>query len=150
MGGTIESMGVDIKIVDEATDALVAGINRLLPQLVSEDQKTTLAELEAVIRHEDVYFFVATIGDKVVGTAQLSAYPRAYGLMAWVDGVIVDSEVRGKGIATTLMQAVLAHAKTLGFKELNLTSAPKREAANYLYGKLGFERYETNYYRYTF
>jgi GNAT superfamily N-acetyltransferase len=143
-------MDVSIKIVDQATPNIAAGIRRLLPQLLSKEKEFTVLDLEGLLQHENVYLFVAMLGDDVVGTAQLSTYPRAYGVMAWVDGVIVDSEVRGKGIATTLMEAVLAHARTLNLTELNLTSSPKREAANHLYQKLGFEQHETNYYRYKF
>jgi ribosomal protein S18 acetylase RimI-like enzyme len=141
-------MDVVVTIVDQVTDELVSGITRLLPQLLDEEKVVTAADLEAVIHHPNVFLFIATIGDTVVGTAQLSIYPRTYGPKAWIDGVIVDSEQRGKGIATIVMDAVLAHARKLNIEELSLTSSPKREAANHLYTKLGYEKYDTNYYRY--
>jgi len=39
-------------------------------------------------------------------------------------------------------------ARSLGLREVNLTSRSEREAANRLYQAMGFERRETNVYRY--
>jgi len=141
---------VVIKIVDAVTPNILDGVNRLLPQLISNGKQVDQAELEAIINHQDVFLFVALINDRVVGVAQLTKYPRPEGAIAWVDCVIVDSAERGKGIATTLMDAVIAKAKTLGPLKLSLTSNAAREAANHIYTKLGFEPYDTNYYRYKF
>jgi ribosomal protein S18 acetylase RimI-like enzyme len=39
-------------------------------------------------------------------------------------------------------------AKEAGAKTVDLTSRPSREAANRLYQRVGFERRDTNVYRY--
>lgn len=139
---------VQITIAEQATPELAAALTRLMPQLLGHAFAVTLDKLNILLAQPGVKLFVAQFGDKVVGTAQLTVYERAYQPMAMVDGVVVDENERGKGIAGKLMQAVLDSARELGVPEVSLTSNPKREAANHLYEKLGFERYETNYYRY--
>jgi ribosomal protein S18 acetylase RimI-like enzyme len=49
-----------------------------------------------------------------------------------------------------LTEAALATAARAGARTVDLTSRPSREAANRLYQQLGFERRETNVYRYSF
>ena len=141
---------VRIEIIERATQELAQGLTALMPQLLTHPVVVNMDKLALVIGQPGVKLFVALLGDKVVGTAQLTIYERTYAPVAWVDGVIVDSEERGKGIATTLMQAVIQASRELGLREVNLTSNPSREAANHLYTKLGFEKYDTNYYRYRF
>lgn len=143
-------MDVKVSVVERVTPELADGLSALLPQLLGRACTVTVEKLTAVVGQPGVKLFVAAIGDKVVGTAQLSIYDRTYDVMAWVDGVVVDENERGKGIAGKLMQALLDEAREEGLKEVCLTSSPKREAANHLYQKLGFKPYETNYYRYKF
>lgn len=45
------------------------------------------------------------------------------------------------------MAAMIDAAKSLKVRQIQLTSNPKRVAANRLYQNLGFERYETNCYK---
>jgi ribosomal protein S18 acetylase RimI-like enzyme len=50
--------------------------------------------------------------------------------------------------ALTLTRAALDYARRAGVTNVSLTSRPSREAANRLYVRLGFERVETNVYRF--
>ena len=143
-------MDVEIKIVEQASVELAHGLTRLLPQLLGKEHVVNVDTLNIVLSQPGVKLFVALLGNEVVGTAQLSVIDRLYAPIAWVDGVVVDENQRGKGIAGKLMQGLLDAARELGLHEVCLTSNPKREAANHLYTKLGFEFYETNYYRYKF
>lgn len=141
-------MDISVEAVSEVTPELLADLERLLPQLLKQPPAFDPQLVEKVVSNPDVHLFVAKRGDgRIVGTGQLCTYPRIYGPMAWVEGVVVDDAERGKGIAGTLVNAIIARARELGLPELNLTSGPHREAANHLYQKLGFERYDTNYYR---
>jgi ribosomal protein S18 acetylase RimI-like enzyme len=70
-------------------------------------------------------------------------------MRAWIEDVVTDAAARGKGVASALVQAALAHADELGARTVDLTSRPSREAANRLYAHLGFEQRETNVYRRT-
>ncbi|MET0827119.1 MAG: GNAT family N-acetyltransferase, partial [Acidimicrobiales bacterium] len=53
-----------------------------------------------------------------------------------------------QGIGRLLIDAMVARAKELGAKTVDLTSRPSREAANRLYLRLGFVERETNVYRF--
>ena len=62
---------------------------------------------------------------------------------------MVDEESRGAGVASALVQAAIDRARRHGARTVDLTSRPKRETANRLYLRLGFERRETNVYRFS-
>jgi len=47
---------------------------------------------------------------------------------------------RGLGLGRALTQAVVAHARTLGYRELRLDTLASMTAAQALYGGMGFER----------
>lgn len=64
-----------------------------------------------------------------LGTSQIGA----------VEDVYVRSDHRGQGYGRILMEAVIAKARELNLSRLELTSKPKREAANALYVSLGFD-----------
>ena len=49
--------------------------------------------------------------------------------------------------AADVAAIVVRLAREIGADQVDLTSAPEREAANRLYQRLGFERRETNVYR---
>ena len=62
--------------------------------------------------------------------------------------MIVDSAQRGKGLGEALTREALRVAQEAGATTVDLTSRPSREAANRLYQRIGFQRRETNVYRY--
>ena len=72
------------------------------------------------------------------------------GIRAWIEDVVVDSSVRGKGIGKKLNLAALELAKQAGAKTVDLTSRPARQEANQLYRSIGFVERETNVYRFSF
>ena len=67
--------------------------------------------------------------------------------IADVESVVVSSKYRGRGYGKELMTAMIDAAKKMNVHHIQLTSNPKRVAANQMYQKLGFERYETNCYK---
>ena len=64
--------------------------------------------------------------------------------------MVVDQSARGKGIGKALMNHALEKAVKFGLKSVDLTSRPSREEANMLYQSLGYQKRETNVYRYNF
>jgi ribosomal protein S18 acetylase RimI-like enzyme len=70
------------------------------------------------------------------------------GRRAWIEDVVVDADARGEGIGERLTEAAVDEARRRGARTIDLTSRPSREAANALYQKMGFERRETNVYRF--
>lgn len=64
-----------------------------------------------------------------------------------VDYVCTSVESHGRGIATFMMNYVIDKAKEDKVKFIQLTCSDKRVAAQHLYRKVGFERYDTNVFR---
>lgn len=72
------------------------------------------------------------------------------GVRAWIEDVVVDRDVRGRGVGQALTRCVLNHAREQGARAVDLTSRPSREAANVMYVKVGFVQRDTKVYRYEF
>jgi GNAT superfamily N-acetyltransferase len=67
-----------------------------------------------------------------------------------VEDMIVDDAYRGKGYGQKMLLELISWAKKEGIDTIELTSNPKRIAANELYKKTGFELHPTNHYLYKF
>jgi ribosomal protein S18 acetylase RimI-like enzyme len=86
--------------------------------------------------------------DTVVGMLTLAVFRVPTGLRAWIEDVVVDEAVRGRGVGAELTNAAIHLANQRGARTVDLTSRPSREAANRLYQRLGFVQRETNVYRF--
>ena len=142
-------MSVDIDIVTEVSDELVAAFDRLIPQLSNSAPPPGRDGLSTIIDRPDCVLFVARIDGAIVGSLTLAMYPLPTGRKAWIDDVVVDGDARGRGVGEALSRAALDEARRRGAKEVDLTSRPTREAANRLYQRLGFVPRDTNVYRFT-
>jgi len=140
---------VEIEAVREVTLDLAAAFARLIPQLSRSSPPPSADELAEIIAHPGSTLFVAKLDDQIVGTLTLVVFRIPTGLRAWIEDVVVDEEVGGRGIGKALTRAAIEHAAELGARTVDLTSRPSREAANGMYKGLGFELRETNVYRYT-
>ena len=138
-----------IEVATDATDELVDGLARILPQLSSSPPPTP-DEVRLIVDHPDSVLFVARLDGSIVGSLTLVFYRIPTGLKAWIEDVVVDSEARGHGIGESLNRAALDEAQRRGAKAVSLTSRPSREAANRLYQRIGFTPRDTNVYRYDF
>jgi ribosomal protein S18 acetylase RimI-like enzyme len=124
-------------------------VTTLLPQLSRSAPPLTLEQLARIVADPDTTMFVAEDDGRIVGTLTLAAFEIPTGRRAWIEDVVTDTAARGKGVASALVDAALAHAASIGARTVDLTSRPDREDANRLYVKLGFEQRTTNVYRYT-
>lgn len=143
----------DVRILEVAVvdDELLAAFELLIPQLSSSNPPPPASELQAIIDDPDSVLFIARDDrddGRIVGSLTLAMYRIPTGLKAWIDDVVVDSAVRGRGIGDKLNRTALAKAQERGAKSVDLTSRPSREAANRLYKRMGFVKRETNVYRY--
>lgn len=133
------------------TDDLVEAFQRLTPHLSRSNPPPSRAQLEDIVSSPATDQFVAyDEGGSIVGVSTLAVFRIPTGLRAWIEDVIADPAASGRGIGTALTKAMLERAKSLGCITVDLTSRPSREAANHIYKKVGFERRETNVYRFTF
>ena len=131
-------------------DELVTRFAALIPQLSQSSPPPTPEQLAQIVASPDSVLYLARLDGGIVGSLTLAFYRIPTGLKAWIEDVVVDDAVRGRGVGAALNQAALAEARRRGAKDVSLTSRPSRTAANRLYLRLGFVARETNTYRYTF
>lgn len=142
---------MQIEIITEVTDELVAAFQRLTPQLSASNPAPTRAQLAEMVASPAITLLVARApgaGDAIVGSLTLAMFRIPTGLRAWIEDVVVDASQRGQGIGEALTREALRVAQAAGATTVDLTSRPSREAANRLYQRVGFEKRETNVYRY--
>lgn len=137
---------VSIAGTDDAEE-LHAALQHLVPQLSRSNPPPSLDAVRAMLAHEAITQFVARDDGPIVGVATLAVFPIPTAVRAWVEDVIVDEAVNGRGIGRLLVEAMLEHARAQGCATVDLTSRPSREAANHLYKKVGFTERATNVYR---
>ncbi len=141
--------GLVIVAAHAVDDELVAAFDRLVPQLSSSSPPPSADHLDALLASDDTVLFIARLDGHIVGSLTLAFYRIPTGIKAWIEDVVVDETASGRGIGTLLNEAALDEARARGAKSVDLTSRPSRAAANHLYQRIGFERRDTNVYRYT-
>ena len=136
---------VEAKSVDTE---LVEAIARLVPQLSTGAPLPSPEDLAEIVASPSQLLLARDEAGTIVGTLTLTVFRIPTALRCRIEDVIVDQAARGRGIGEALMCAALERARALGAPTVDLTSNPKREAANRLYLRLGFEPRQTNIYRY--
>ena len=137
-------------VVEEAvvvTEELVAAFARLVPQLSRSSPVPGETELSEIIASPATVLLVARDDGAIAGSLTLVLFRIPTGVRAWIEDVVVDESVRGRGVGEALSREALRRATAAGARTVDLTSRPSREAANRLYRRLGFEIRETNVYR---
>jgi len=139
---------VSVMRVASADDEVLAACHRLIPQLSSSSAPIALGELREIVSSDTSVLFAARVDGKIVGLLTLVVFRIPTAVRAWIEDVVVDETVRGKGVGEALNRAALDEARRRGAKTVDLTSRPSRAAANRLYQRIGFMARETNVYRY--
>ena len=103
--------------------------------------------LNNVLNDANVHVYVIRDEGHIVATGTLCIKHTLEFTIADVESVVVSSKYRGRGYGKNLMAAMIETAKKMNVHHIQLTSNPKRVAANQLYQESGFERYETNCYK---
>lgn len=139
-----------ISRIDTISDEIYAAFQRLIPQLTANVPPPTRAELEALVAFEGSILLAARseTDSAIIGVATLSLVRAPTGVHARLEDVVVDESARGQGVGAALTEETIRLAREMGANYLALTSNPRREAANRLYQRLGFKRWETNVYRF--
>ena len=148
-GDAAAAAGIEVHPCLTVTDELVEAMQRLIPQLSSSNPPPGRAELEEIVASGATTLFVARHSERIVGALTLVAFRIPTGVRTRIEDVVVDETLRGQRVGERLSEAALELARGLGARSTDLTSRPSREAANRLYARMGFERRESNVYRYT-
>lgn len=139
---------IEITELDSVTPEFLEALHRMIPQLAPGSPLPSREQLEAVIACESNTLLSARVHDRTVGTLTLTMLITPTGTSGWIADVVVDNDVRGKGIGEKLVREAISRAAALGARYVDLSSRPARVAANRLYQRIGFEKRETNYYRF--
>ena len=124
----------------------LSDLNALMHEL-SATSYCDILLLSNALDDPNVHVYVIRDCGHIVATATLCVKHTLEFTIGDVESVVVSSRCRGLGYGKALMLAVIEAAKELGVHHLLLTSHPGRVAANELYRRLGFVRYETNCYK---
>ena len=84
--------------------------------------------------------------NKLIGMGWIFPRQTLLRRQAVVEDMIVDESQRGKGLGEKILRDLIKWAKKEGIEVIELTTNPKRLAANALYKKVGFKLHETNHY----
>jgi len=137
--------------VSEVTEELQEALQRLIPQLGVHKIPPTMEELNELITSESSTLLAARYPDEnsaIVGILSLIIYRVPTGLRSLIEDVVVDENMRRRGIGEALLRFAITLAHDAGANGVALTSNPRREASNQLYQSLGFELRKTNPYFY--
>jgi len=134
--------------VTTVTTEVVQALSTLVPQLSASAPAPSESDVAAIVASPATILLVARDDTgSIVGSLTLVVFRAPTGPRAWIEDVVVDESTRGKGTGAALVQHALDRAVAAGARTVDLTSRPSRAAANRLYLRLGFERRETNVYR---
>lgn len=139
---------MDIKEINEVTSSLVKAFQRLMPQLSLSATIPNESDLKNIIDAFGTTLFVAEEDDRIMGSLTLVIFQVPDGIRASIQNVVVDEDARGKGVGRSLCEAAVKKSQEEGVETIDLTSSSKRESANRLYKKMGFQKRDTNVYRY--
>jgi ribosomal protein S18 acetylase RimI-like enzyme len=132
------------------TDELLQALHRLIPQVSASAVPLNSDQLSEIVRSPTSMLLVARDRGtgSIVGTLTLVIFRIPTGVRAWIEDVVVDYSVRGRGVGEALTHSAVDLAKKRGAKTIDLTSRRTREAAHRLYEKVGFVVRETSVYRF--
>src|SRR5690348_6450030 len=117
---------MQIQLVITVDDELVEAFARLMP-LLNSSPPPTRDDLSEITRTAEL---LVARDPHIVGVLTLTLYRVPTGLTARIDDVIVDTAARGHGVGEALTRDAIERARTAGARAVNLTSHPRREAAN--------------------
>jgi ribosomal protein S18 acetylase RimI-like enzyme len=96
------------------------------------------------LAEDDTLILVAEREGEVRGYVYATIEPRSWKELreeaGFVQDVVVDERFRGAGVATALVEAAAAWFRSRGMPQMVLWTAQPNEAAQRLFGRLGFRR----------
>lgn len=148
-GSTNMPDAIKIAKLTQAGMKELAEVNALLPQLAPDIPNLTIAELAAIVDSPANTVYVAVNqNDSIIGILLVVTVHQFASVKCWIEDVVVSEDYRGQGIARRLLETAIAEVpKEARF--INLTSNPRREAAQHLYTSLGFQPRDTVVFRKT-
>ena len=125
----------------EAMTQLIGRLFALEPDFPFDPAKVRRGLDLLLAREDSAAVWVAELDGRVVGlcSAQIVISTAEGGPVAWVEDVVVSPDLRGRGIGSLLLDAVLAWAGRRGLARLQLVADRDNEAALGFYRRLGWD-----------
>jgi ribosomal protein S18 acetylase RimI-like enzyme len=124
-------------------------VNELLRQLSQKAKEIDYNRLKAVTENGTI-IFARNRNGTIIGMATLTIIKKPTAIFGTCEDVVVENNYRGNGIGKRLTELVIKKGEEQNLKYIDLTSRPERTKANSLYLSIGFEKRNTNVYRFTF
>ncbi|MEY4747700.1 MAG: hypothetical protein RLZZ416_749 [Candidatus Parcubacteria bacterium] len=138
---------VEVRQLTSASEHALHDLNELLSHLRREPTPGSLEDLSRIVSDGNTVAVIAESDTGIIGLGMLFIIQKLGRKLGFIEDVIVDASYRGQGLGTKILGRLIEAAREKGLRTIDLTSNPERGAANTLYGKLGFEKRETNVYR---
>jgi ribosomal protein S18 acetylase RimI-like enzyme len=138
-----------IEAAKEPTAELEGAMASLMPQLNPALAGPTQAQLAALLADPATTLLLVVEDSAIVATATVIVYTTPAWVKARIEDVVVDESARGRGIGEALVRECVNVARKRGARIVELQSARRREVANRLYPRMGFQLRESNVYRMT-
>jgi ribosomal protein S18 acetylase RimI-like enzyme len=134
-------MDIQIRLATESDlDAIVGLLERDSFNYSPKPRTEWAHAFEEVAAHPDNEIIVATLGDEVVGTLQLTFIPGLnFHWRAQVEAVRVREDLRNLRIGSRLMEWVISRARARQCSLVQLTTNVARKDAQRFYQRLGFK-----------
>lgn len=143
-----KQVGISIG-VNNIKEKDIATLNRLMLQLNPASVSVNLTKIKKVMKSGIILTLRdASKNNLLIGVGTLVMINKLSAFSGSVEDVVVDESYRSQGHGRKIIEELCRIGKLSGMKYLDLTSAPNRESANKLYQSVGFERRETNVYRF--
>jgi RimJ/RimL family protein N-acetyltransferase len=125
----------------EDFDAVLALLRQLWPD-AALDATALRAVYDRALLSDAQAYLCAVSGARVIGFGSLTVKNNLWqaGPLGHIDELVVDTEWRGRGIGTRLLEELAVLARRKGCRRVELDSALHREAAHRLYERHGFEK----------
>ena len=134
------------KILDFVKKKFIYDLDKVR-KLVSQLDSTAVVNEQSLYKAMlDGYVSKIEDGGELVGMGWIFPRQTMLRCQAVVEDMIVDDRYRGKGLGEKILLDLIRWAKEKGVEVVELTTNPKRLAANSLYKKVGFKLHETNHY----
>lgn len=136
------------KIIDFLKGKFIFDMEQIKKLISQLDSSATVSEQSFYKAILNGYVSVIREGEKLIGMGWIFARQTALRKQAVVEDMIVDEAYRGRRLGEKILLDLIRWAKDNGVDTIELTSSPKRIAANELYKKTGFKLHSTNHYLY--
>ena len=140
---------IAVEAAASVDDDLCAAVALLVPQLSRPRRHRPVHSSNASSLRPATTLFLARDGGRIVGMLTLVAFQIPTGVRAWIEDVVVDEGCPGHRCRRCPRRRPRSTAPAPGARARSISPrGPTARSANRLYVRMGFERRETNVYRY--